>query len=372
MSKQLDPVVDPVAEPVRYGTGSGTKKPMSELYPVASSALLRGHNGVDFLAIGDIVTDAFIELEEAWIETDNPEQNKELCMRFGEKLPFRDVVIVPAVGNSPNAAVAAHRLGLNSALITNLGDDQYGEEQMSQLKKEGVATDYVRVHQQMKSNYHFVLRYKEERTILVKHHEYNYELPKIEPAPKWVYLSSLAPNSLSHHHEIADWLRENPETKLAFQPGTFQIKLGAGKLKDLYELSELFFCNKEEAQAITGEKGSEIQALLKAMHKLGPKIVVITDGPKGAYTYDGKEIWHMPMYPDPKPPVDRTGAGDSFSSTFTCALILGKSIPEALAWGPINSMSVVQYIGAQEGLLNREKLEEFLKNAPSEYKPEKI
>ncbi len=327
---------------------------------------------LDFLAIGDIVTDAFIELEEAWIETDNPEKNKELCMRFGEKLPFRDVVVVPAVGNSPNAAVAAHRLGLNSGLVTNTGDDSYGEEQIAQLKKEGVKTDYVQIHKGMKSNYHFVLRYKEERTILVKHQEYDYKLPKIEPPPKWIYLSSLASNSLPHHHEIADWLRKNPEIKLAFQPGTFQIKLGAEKLKDLYQLSELFFCNKEETQAITGRKGAKLSELLKAMKELGPKIVVLTDGPAGAYTYDGKEIWHMPMYPDPKPPVDRTGAGDSFSSTFTCALALGKSIPEALAWGPINSMSVVQYIGAQEGLLIREKLEEYLKNAPENYRPERL
>ena len=80
----------------------------------------------------------------------------------------------------------------------------------------------------------------------------------------------------------------------------------------------------------------------------------------------------MPMYPDPAPPVDRTGAGDSFSSTFTAALGLGMSIPEALSWGPINSMSVVQYVGAQEGLLTREKLLEHLANAPDFYKAEKI
>lgn len=327
---------------------------------------------IDFLAIGDIVTDAFIELQDAWIETDNPEQSKELCMRFGDKIPYRDVVVVPAVGNSPNAAVSAHRLGLNSALITNMGDDSYGKEQMAQLETEGINTEYVKVHQNVKSNYHFVLRYKEERTILVKHHQYEYKLPEISPAPKWIYLSSLAENSLPHHQEIAEWLKQNPETKLAFQPGTFQMKLGVEKLKDLYELSELFFCNKEEAQRITGKKEDDISELLKAVHKLGPKIAIVTDGPNGAYTYDGKEVWHMPMYPDPKPPVDRTGAGDSFSSTFTSALALGKSIPEALSWGPVNSMSVVQEIGAQKGLLTIEKLEEFVKNAPSDYKPTKL
>ena len=109
------------------------------------------------------------------------------------------------------------------------------------------------------------------------------------------------------------------------------------------------------------------------MKALGPRLPVITDGPKGAYVEDEDGVtWHMPMYPDPKEPVDRTGAGDSFASTFTEAIILGKTPAEALSWGPINSMSVVQYIGAQEGLLTLEKLEEHLKNAPPEYAPKKI
>ena len=77
---------------------------------------------IDFIGIGDIVTDAFIELDQAWIETDNPNKEKELCMRFGDKLPFKNVVVVPAVGNSANASVAAHRLGLDSALISHVGE----------------------------------------------------------------------------------------------------------------------------------------------------------------------------------------------------------------------------------------------------------
>ena len=73
------------------------------------------------------------------------------------------------------------------------------------------------------------------------------------------------------------------------------------------------------------------------------------------------------MYPDPAPPVDRTGAGDSFSSTFTAAIALGKTPAEALAWGPVNSMNVVQHIGAQAGLLSRAELERLLEQRPAEY-----
>lgn len=327
---------------------------------------------LDFVAVGDITTDAFIKIKDAEVTCEINREDCKLCVRFGDKIPYEDLTIVPAVGNSPNAAVSACRLGLNSGLATNLGDDHFGEEDIEQLKKEGVNTDHVRVHEGMQSNYHFVLRYEEERTILVKHYEYPYALPSFDEPPSWMYLSSLGENSLPFHHELAAYVKESG-VKFAFQPGTFQIKLGYEQLKDVYEASELFFCNKQEAKKILGmDDEDDIKALLKAMHERGPNVVVITDGPSGANTYDGAEMWHMPMYPDPAPPVDRTGAGDSFSSTFTAALALGHDIPTALSWGPINSMSVVQFIGAQKGLLSREKLEEHLRNAPSDYVASKL
>ena len=323
---------------------------------------------LDFIGVGDIVTDAFIELSHAWIETDNPKQEKELCMKFGDKLPFEDVVVVPAVGNSPNATTSAHRLGLSAGLVSNTGDDDFGKEQVRALKEEGISTKYVTIHKNKKSNYHYVLRYGAERTILVKHTEFEYAFPNISPAPSYMYLSSLAENSLEYHHQIAEYLAKNPETKLAFQPGTFQMKLGYEALKDLYEHTYLFFCNKEEAQRILKSEEEDIKVLLQKVKDLGPQVPIITDGPNGAYALFDSKIYFVPMYPDPSEPIDRTGAGDSFASTVTSALALGKPIQEALLWGPINSMSVVQHIGAQKGLLTQKQIEEFLSKAPSNYK----
>ncbi|MFZ2049221.1 MAG: hypothetical protein WAV25_02925, partial [Minisyncoccia bacterium] len=59
-------------------------------------------------------------------------------------------------------------------------------------------------------------------------------------------------------------------------------------------------------------------------------------------------------------------------STVASAIALGNDLPTALMWGATNSMSVVQKIGAQEGLLTKEALESFLQNAPSDFKPKKI
>ncbi|MDZ7726190.1 MAG: carbohydrate kinase family protein [Candidatus Campbellbacteria bacterium] len=330
---------------------------------------------LDFVAVGDIVTDSFIDLKDVRIDKEKDEGDHgydEICFRFGDKIPYEDVEVVPAVGNSPNAAVSASRLGLNTGLITNVGDDIYGKQDLEQLRSESIDLSNVEVHEGERSNLHYVLQFGAERTILVNHQQYNYKFPELDPAPKYLYLSSLAENSLPYHEEIADYLEKHSETKLAFQPGTFQMKLGYEKLKRLYELSELFFCNKQEAQRILETKEDDIKELAKIMHEHGPNIAVITDGVNGAYAFDGNEMWHMPMYPDPKPPIDRTGAGDSFSSTFTAAMATGKSIPEALEWGPVNSMAVVQDIGAQAGLLSREKLLEHLENRPEDYQPSKL
>jgi 2-dehydro-3-deoxygluconokinase len=108
------------------------------------------------------------------------------------------------------------------------------------------------------------------------------------------------------------------------------------------------------------------------MHDIGPNVVVITDGPKGAYAYDGFEGFFMRPFPDIKPPYDRTGAGDAFSATFTSAIALGKSLFDAFLWAPINSMSVVQYVGAQKGLLTQAEILKYLSTAPSDFRPQKI
>jgi sugar/nucleoside kinase (ribokinase family) len=298
---------------------------------------------------------------------------KTLQMPFGNKLPYKNVVVVPAVGNSPNAAVSAHRLGLETALVSDLGHDKFGKECIDALRQEGIHTDFVKVHEGKITNYHYVLRYGAERTILIQHETYPYSLPDFPVPPRYIYFSSVGEHGIAFHHEIAKYVAEHPETKLVFQPGTFQIKLGVEELKDVYENTEIFFCNLEEAQEILKSTERHVPTLIRGLRALGPKLPVITDGPNGAYVIDGNDqAWHMPMYPDPSEPVDRTGAGDSFASTFTAAIALGKTPDEALAWGPINSMSVVQKIGAQAGLLTREALEDFLKNAPPEYVPTKI
>src|SRR5574343_120464 len=327
---------------------------------------------IDFLAIGDITTDAFIRLKEAKVNCRVDTDSCELSMKFGDKIPFESVKIVKAVGNSSIVAVAISRLGageIRSGLISQIGDDQNGKDCLEVLRQEKVDSRYIKSNKGLLTNYHFVLWYEVDRTILINHVEYNYKFPKINKKPKWIYLSSLASNTKEYHKEISTYLNENKDVKLAFQPGTFQIKLGINELKDIYKRTEVFICNFEEAQRILHTESRDIRTLLSELHANGPKIVLITDGPKGSYMLDGDHFYFMPIYPDPKTPVERTGCGDAYASTFVGALMLGKTPLEALTWAPINPMSVIQYVGAQEGLLDRENIEWWLSRAPEDYKP---
>lgn len=330
---------------------------------------------LDVLCVGDVVTDAFIKLfdDKAWTYVDEYGK-KVIAMEYGTKIPFDKAIVVEGVGNAANAAVSLTRLGLNCGFVTNVGEDKYGRGIIASLHDKKVDTRYVRVNPGKITNYHYVLWYKEERTILINHEKYDYVWPNLrgKEAPEWLYFSSIAENALEYHDEMADWLDENPNVKLAFQPGTFQMQAGAERLGRIYKHSNILVLNKEEAALVSGNQDvNNLHASFDMLHALGPDnmTVCITDGPNGAYASANNKRLFMPIYPDLGPPVERTGAGDAFASTFTAAIMKDKTLEQALAWGPVNSMNVVQHPGAQEGLLSESQLEEFLDKAPEWYIP---
>lgn len=329
---------------------------------------------IDVLSVGDIVTDAFIKLEDDQAFAYENEHGKWLAVQFGTKIPYDHAEIIEAVGNASNAAVSFARLGLNTGFVTNVGGDQHGRDMIAALHKNKVDTRFVRVNPGMNSNYHYVLWYKEERTILIKHENYDYQWPHLRPKeiPRWMYFSSISEHAMDYHDELADWLDKHDDVKLAFQPGTFQMEVGVERLKRIYARTEVLVLNKEEAAMVSGGNVDDIHDLFNRFHALGPKIVCITDGPAGAFASNGEERFSMPLYPDPGPPVERTGAGDAFASTFVAALAKGNTLEGALQWAPINSMNVVQHPGAQAGLLDEDQLAKYLEQAPEWYVPTRL
>lgn len=332
---------------------------------------------IDILAIGDIATDVFIKIKNAETKCDLSGEHCKLCLNYGGKIPYESSTICHGVGNSSNVAVALSRININSALKTNIGGDSNGVDCLNILKEENINTDFVKIEKDKLTSYHYVLWYEKEHTIMTKHEKYEYEWSKEneltgENSPSWLYLSSLGESPFSFYSQIINYLEINPQVKLAFQPGTFQINLGKDNLKDIYKNTDLFLCNHEEAQKILQIEEKDISKLLIEIYNLGPKIVVITDDIRGAYSYDGNEILFMKAIHNDTF-IESTGAGDAFGGAFLSALFLGKSIKDALIWGSVNARSVVQYIGPHKGLLDKNQIEEYITNMLSdEYNPTKI
>lgn len=345
----------------------GLKPPSDEGHPDIHHPL--PVTAASILAVGDIFTDAFIQLSEdsAKIHED-PDGSKWLSVPFGAKPSYDHVDIVKSVGPSPNTAISVARLGVNASLLAWLGDDQAGKESLEHLRSEGVSTDMMVTQPKTKSSYWYVLRYGSDRTMLVKSEPYKYEWKNPEKEPDWIYLSYIGADSWPLHEQLLAYLNEHPKVKLAFQPGTFHFSWGVDKLRGIYGRAHVVLMNREEAMDVTGKPHESVRDLANGLHELGPKIVVITDGPDGSYaSYDWKLVT-IPNYPDPAPPLDRTGAGDAFSSVIVAGLAMGETMDTALTWAPINSMNVVQKIGAQTGLLTLDEIKEYLAKAPDSYK----
>ncbi|MBI1984685.1 MAG: carbohydrate kinase family protein [Candidatus Wildermuthbacteria bacterium] len=315
----------------------------------------------DLISVGDTQYDVFLELEEETKVLKDPESGMEyLGLVFAEKIPAKSYKAVPAVGNSANVAIGASRLGLKSAFYTHLGKDYVGEEEMKVFKQEKVSSDYIVWDKKHGSNFSAVLNYKGERTIIVHHEPRDYDLPNCAPA-SWMYFSSLAPGHEKLHTQIPEYVKKY-KAKLGFNPGSFQLQEGFDALRSVLETTAVFFVNKEEAKTLLGNS-DDVKELLSKLKDKGPKIVVITDGMKGSYCFDGTSFYHLGIFQVPL--VEMTGAGDAYSTGFISAIAKGKDVKEAMKWGAANAASVIQKIGAREGLLHEKEMQKFLDENPN-------
>lgn len=312
----------------------------------------------DVIAIGDCMLDVFVTIHEASVSCTLRKDACQLCLPYGEKVPAEKITKIPGAGNSSNAAVGFSRLGLSAAMVSTVGNDETGQMILNHWRQEGIATHLVVRDKKLETNYSTILSFQGERTILVYHQPYKFHLPEL-PKAGWIYYSSLGKGHEGLEKQLLAYLKEHPDTKLTFNPGTHQLRRGLKALKPVIARSEVFIVNKEEAELLLDCEPAPVPELLEQLHLYKAAITVITDGVKGSYATDGDEQWHCPMFPGKE--VERTGAGDSFATAFSYARFQGKTLPEALRYGSAQAWSVVQYIGPQAGLLSEGKIHKVLK-----------
>lgn len=312
----------------------------------------------DVLSLGPARMDVFVRLPDMDVDEICSIDRKRCVIElgFGEKIAVRDVKFAVG-GNAGNNAVGLTRLGYKTALVATIGGGKQDQEVKQILTGEGVDTTWLATEGD-DFGMGVVINYQEERTILSHYAPVRSSFAigeGVEAA--WIYLTSMGENWEGFYKQALEWANTKG-VKVAFNPGGRQLK---GDILPVLGKTEILFVNREEAQAMLKSQIPNPKDILEGLYKLGPKVVVMTDGPEGAYLFDGTKYWHAGIVPAPV--VERTGAGDAFGAGFMAGILGGTTVQEALKWGSVNSASVLGYVGPQAGLLHKEQMAEWLAKA---------
>lgn len=312
----------------------------------------------DIACVGNAKIDTFLTLHEANAHLRLIKETNELCVKFGEKITVDKAEILLG-GNAANVAVGISRLGLSVGIIAEIGKDEFAQKIINTLSHENVDISSVIQTEGQQSSFSTIINFKGERTIFSEHvrRDHNFSFENI--SANWVYLTSLGDVWKNAYEKTLEFVKRT-KSSLAFNPGTLQIKSGKNSIENILSVTNILFVNKEEGEEILEikNKGLMINDLLNGLKELGPKIVVITDGKNGSYAIDEKgEIIQQEAIEGKV--IEKTGAGDAYSSGFLSAISHNKPIADAMIWGAKNSASAIGRVGAQAGLLRKTDIKEL-------------
>ena len=324
----------------------------------------------DIITIGGATRDITFYTDEG-VLIDNKKdilRPKILGFEYGSKVKISKAYNTSG-GGAANSAVCFSLLGFKVATIISIGKDVRGKKIIQNLKKYKVETKFCQKSKTKESSFSFIIassNYGNEHVIF-SHRGANNELsiqsrqlPILNQA-RWIYLTSLSGADSHWKSNLANIFKVK-EPNIAWNPGGRQIASGLRVLKNYLKKTTVLILNQDEALELiltslkfdkkTKAYLNNIKNLLKILYEFGPSIIVITCSAKGAYVYDGKNNYYQPAVKEKKR-VDTTGVGDAFGSTFVAGLdIYEGDIKKALKLAARNSSSVVEEVGAQNGLVS--------------------
>ncbi|MFA6106372.1 MAG: PfkB family carbohydrate kinase [Patescibacteria group bacterium] len=328
----------------------------------------------DLISIGGATEDITFYTREG-ILLDNKKdvlRQKLICFEYGAKIKV-DKAHFTFGGGAANVAVSASRLGLKSAAMVSLGNDDRGKRIKENFKKEGVDTSLAQFTKKKETGFSFLITGQENEHVVFSNRAANDELriPStrddeliILDKTKWVYITSLS----GEWQDVLSKVFKLSGPKIAWNPGHRQLMEGYKTLEKYLKKTEVLIVNKDEAielvkscKDFTAKDSAffnDMGNLLYAISSWGSKIVVITNGKHGASVRAGNKNYYQKILKEKKR-VNTAGVGDAFGSSFIAGLeIYNSDIKKAMFLGVKNTASVVGHYGAQTGLLRKKDLPE--------------
>jgi hypothetical protein len=271
----------------------------------------------DVLALGDYCLDLiFTGMSRL------PDLGQEVFATGFEMLP----------GGAYNTVAAMHRLGLRVAWAADFGNDEMSRQVLAQAAQEGLDDACFVRHDRPLRRITVAASLPQERAFLTYY----------DPAPtmpaamqalaavaaRVVFVPGLYTGKL---FEAGLLLVHGRRMKLVMDGNLSEERIVADRaVRRAISSVDVFMPNAAEARSLTG--ATDVPAACRQLAALGP-LVVVKDGPHGAYACDGGEVLHAPALP--VAPVDTTGAGDCFDAGFLRAWLDDRPLLECLRWGNI-------------------------------------
>lgn len=311
-------------------------------------------------AIGHTTIDIFVPFPQAHIHDDPNDHALEICMLWGQKYRV-DEMVVSAGGNAANVSASLASLGIDVELVSSVGKDHFGRYAHELLEGAGIGTTHVQATDMTDTS--IILSVAGDRTIIGHHADQGFKVTSDMLQSEWVFLTSCGAASTEAVHAIIGQYAEN-NTKghnIAYNPGTAELQ-NPTICDAVFKHVAMLFVNLEEAGLLTGKVPTEFATsddaarwYVEQLHAKGPRTVVITNGVDGAYASDGSATYFINSFPANV--VEKTGAGDAFTGGVLAGIMHGFNISDALRWGAANSASVVEVVGASQGVLTRDTLQ---------------
>ncbi|WP_130178362.1 carbohydrate kinase family protein [Cryobacterium sp. SO1] len=264
--------------------------------------------------------------------------------RFGQAEQLLDSADLVLGGSAAIVAAGLARLGVATAMIAAIGDDDFGRLVRARLDERGVDTAPFVVRADLPTGLSIILAKSIDRAILT--------LPGTIPVlraadvraavkllePRHVHIASyfLQPALAAELPTLLGWLRGRGITT-SLDTNWDPAELWDG-LAEVLPSVDVFLPNREEviaiARAVTGETLADDLAAASALAALKPRVVVKA-GAEGGFSVDSDQEVHRAagLVLDV---VDTIGAGDSFDAGYITAFLSGvPSEPERLRWAAV-------------------------------------
>ncbi len=280
------------------------------------------------------------------------------------------------------------RLGLDVSALVKMGKDARAETVLARLMSEGISTRWAVRDGRAPTGASVMISSHDRNAAVFTFRGANtlLESPDIKDeafAVDLVHVASLSNELAERFPEIIGKAKAAGALVTA-NPGPRQLAARGRAFEDCLGKIDILSINLSEAEVMLpsliarfGEGGSKIEgtdlpklaerglngggfrmtlrAFMAAVHSMGSRYLLLTDGNDGAYLGTKDALMFCPAL---KVQVAGTaGAGDAFTSTFATFIALGGAPEQALRAATVNAASVVSYIDTQTGLLPRAEVE---------------